>query len=176
MQTLQTAPAFISREPWCERRVRAMAIYCSDGRWGDAIDEFCHQGLGVPAYDRFAVPGGAAWLNNLDCSRFYLCEAARQQIDFLVKSHGLERIILITHFGCAFYAHRLGLGPEACLPKQLEELHSAAKTLHRWFDGLRVEAYLATREAGSIVFHGVEAPEKTPGSNLWSPFQMEVSR
>ena len=36
-------------------------FYCSDGRWGEAFDEFCHAGLGLPRYDRFAVPGGPAW-------------------------------------------------------------------------------------------------------------------
>src|SRR3954468_14533464 len=53
---------FRTSEPWNEQRIRALAMYCSDGRWGDAFDEFCHRSLMIPRYDRFAVPGGPAWL------------------------------------------------------------------------------------------------------------------
>src|SRR5258708_3181233 len=28
------APVFVSTEPWQEQRMGAVAIYCSDGRWG----------------------------------------------------------------------------------------------------------------------------------------------
>ncbi|HEU4752026.1 MAG TPA: hypothetical protein VFU47_02880, partial [Armatimonadota bacterium] len=54
--------SFTSRETWNPERIGALAIYCSDGRWGEAFDEFCHRGLGLPRYDRFAVPGGPVWL------------------------------------------------------------------------------------------------------------------
>jgi hypothetical protein len=51
---------FISTVPFTEARIRAASIYCSDGRFGEQIDEFLHQGLGLPRYDRLAVPGGPA--------------------------------------------------------------------------------------------------------------------
>ena len=41
-------------------RIHAASIYCSDGRFGEQMDEFLHQGLGLPRYDRLAVPGGPA--------------------------------------------------------------------------------------------------------------------
>ena len=41
--------------------------------------------------------------------RAALVSAARKQLEFLVQAHALKRIILITHWGCAFYAHALGL-------------------------------------------------------------------
>jgi len=53
---------FISTHLWNPERIGAIAIYCSDGRWGEAFDEFCHEGLHIPRYDRFAVPGGPLWL------------------------------------------------------------------------------------------------------------------
>src|SRR5438128_470117 len=53
---------FVSGEEWNPQRIGALAMYCSDGRWGDAFDEFCHRSLQIPRYDRFAVPGGPAWL------------------------------------------------------------------------------------------------------------------
>jgi len=64
---MEHAP-FISTHPWNPERIGAMAIYCSDGRWGEAFDEFCHEGLRIPRYDRFAVPGGPLWLVMRDVS------------------------------------------------------------------------------------------------------------
>jgi hypothetical protein len=52
--------SFVSTVPFTEARIRAASIYCSDGRFGEQIDEFLHQGLGLPRYDRLAVPGGPA--------------------------------------------------------------------------------------------------------------------
>ena len=49
-------------ERWQPERIGALALYCSDGRWGEAFDEFCHKHLLIPRYDRWAVPGGPAWL------------------------------------------------------------------------------------------------------------------
>ena len=52
------ARGFISTIGWDQARIRAASIYCSDGRFGEQMDEFLHQGLGLPRYDRIAVPGG----------------------------------------------------------------------------------------------------------------------
>src|SRR5216110_1494616 len=56
-------PVFTSTEAWHAQRIGALAMYCSDGRWGEAFDEFCHKHLRIPRYDRWAVPGGPAWIN-----------------------------------------------------------------------------------------------------------------
>ena len=37
----------------------AAAVYCSDGRYGEHMDDFLHNCLGLPRYDRVAIPGGA---------------------------------------------------------------------------------------------------------------------
>src|SRR5216684_6371639 len=55
-------PVFYCTESWHAERIGAGAIYCSDGRWGEAFDEFCHRHLQIPRYDRLAVAGGPAWL------------------------------------------------------------------------------------------------------------------
>src|SRR5882724_7995534 len=101
---------FTSMEPWHHDRIGALALYCSDGRWGEAFDEFCHKHLLIPRYDRWAVPGGPAWLAASDESNA-VHHAARQQLDFLVRIHELEQIVLITHYGCAYYGHRLEKPP-----------------------------------------------------------------
>src|SRR5438045_4577923 len=54
--------AYHATERWHAERIGAMALYCSDGRWGEAFDEFCHRHLQIPRYDRWAMPGGPAWL------------------------------------------------------------------------------------------------------------------
>jgi hypothetical protein len=146
---------FISKQMWNPERIHAMAIYCSDGRWGEAFDEFCQEGLRMPRYDRFAVPGGPLWLVTRDVSLMIPHSAARDQLQFLVKAHQLDRMVLFGHYGCAYYAHLLGGDPESCLAAQQEDLRVAAKTLRSWFAGMTVEAYMAMRVGDQISFHVV---------------------
>ena len=42
-------------------RIRAAAVYCSDGRFGDQFDDLLQNALNLPRYDRLAIPGGSAW-------------------------------------------------------------------------------------------------------------------
>jgi len=135
---------FTSTQRWQPERIRALALYCSDGRWGDAFDEFCHRHLQLPRYDRWAVPGGPAWLA-LPHGGQDAAPPARAQLDFLVRAHELSRVVLLTHFGCAVYGHRLGRPAAECLPAQVEDLRLAATTLRRWYPGMLVEGYLAMR-------------------------------
>src|SRR5437870_5515390 len=98
-----SAPVFYCTESWHEERTGAVALYCSDGRWGEAFDEFCHRRLLIPRYDRWVLPGGPVWLLPREQTRDYY-QADREQLDFLVRVHELKRIVLIAHYGCAFYA------------------------------------------------------------------------
>jgi hypothetical protein len=148
---------FPSTQSWNPERIRALAIYCSDGRWGLAFDEFCHEQLGLPRYDRFAVPGGPAWLTLGHVSLLTAYTAARDHLHFLVQAHELERIVLITHYGCAFYAELLRQDADACLPAQEEDLRTAANTLRGWFAGMMVDAYVARRDERRLWFRQVQA-------------------
>jgi hypothetical protein len=69
----------------------------------------------------------------------------------------LRRVVLIAHYGCAYYADRLGQSPEDCLPAELEDLQAAAEFLRERFRGVRVETYLAMRRGVGPSFHPVEA-------------------
>src|SRR5260370_33333513 len=153
---MEHAP-FISTHPWNPARSGAMASYCSVGRWGEAFDEFRHEGLSSPRYDRFAVPGGPLWLVMRDVSLMIPHSAARDQLHFLVKAHQIERIVLFGHYGCAYYAHLLGQDPVRCLAAQEEDLHAAMKELRRWFTEMQVEAYMAMRNAECLSFRPVAA-------------------
>jgi hypothetical protein len=94
------APCFTSTELWKPERIGALVLYCSDGRWGEAFDEFCHRRLLIPRYDRWAVPGGPVCLLPRDLSDGF-CRGAWEQLGFLVRAHGLRRVVLIAHYGCA---------------------------------------------------------------------------
>jgi hypothetical protein len=145
---------FTSTERWHPERIGALALYCSDGRWGEAFDEFCHRGLLLPRYDRWAVPGGPVCLLPRDSDGGF-CRGVWEQLDFLVRAHELRRVVLIAHYGCAYYAELLGRGPDDCLPAQAEDLRTAAEALREWFRGIGVETYLAMRRGGSLSFHQV---------------------
>jgi hypothetical protein len=143
---------FTSTEPWFGERIHALALYCSDGRWGLAFDEFCQRSLHIPRYDRWAVPGGPAWLAaRAEDDDF--AQSAHEQLDFLVKIHELDRIVLITHYACALYAQRLERSPEDCLPEQMKDVEHAAAVLRKWYPGMSVEGYLAMRRDRSLSFH-----------------------
>ena len=143
---------YAAAERWHSERIGALALYCSDGRWGEAFDEFCHKHLHIPRYDRWAVPGGPAWLATSDPKgAFY--QTAREQLDFLVRFHELEQVVLITHFGCAYYGHRLNKSPRECLHAQREDVRTAMNTLQSWYPDIRVEAYLAMRHGRLLSFH-----------------------
>ncbi len=151
-----STPVFTSREIWNQERIGALALYCSDGRWGEAFDEFCHQRLLVPRYDRWAVPGGPAWLVPGRVSAD-LCRTTWEQLDFLVRVHQLERIVLIAHYGCAFYGELLQQDADGCLAAQVEDLRTGAAALRDWFQDMRVETYAAMRRGVFLSFHRIDA-------------------
>jgi hypothetical protein len=150
------APCFTSTELWDPARIGALVLYCSDGRWGESFDEFCHRRLLIPRYDRWAVPGGPVCLVPRDTDAGF-CRGAWEQLDFLVRAHQLRRLVLIAHYGCAYYAELLGKGPDDCLPTQAEDLRTAAVALREWFPGVGVETYLAMRRGVSLSFHPLPA-------------------
>ena len=141
-------------ETWNPERIGALALYCSDGRWGEAFDEFCHKRLLIPRYDRWAVPGGPAWLVPRETSGD-LYQATREQLDFLVRVHELERIVLITHYGCAYYRELLGQPPEQCLSEQAQDLRAARSALRNWFPEMQIDTYLAMQRDKSLSFHEI---------------------
>jgi hypothetical protein len=147
---------FTSTAPWFGERIHALALYCSDGRWGPAFDEFCQRSLHIPRYDRWAVPGGPAWLATESDGEVFAA-AAHKQLDFLVRIHELERIVLITHYACALYGQKMQRSPDECLAEQMSDVRRAAAVLRRWYPGIGVEGYLAMRRANTVSFHELGA-------------------
>lgn len=154
-QAPTTTEAFRSRVPYAQERIHAAAVYCSDGRMGEAFDDFLDNGLKLPRYDRVAVPGGAACLAG-HFSAYREGEAAIDQLRFLVEVHELKRIVLIAHQRCAFYTSQLRVQEDDLRERQLRDLARAATRARRLCHTLSVEGYFAAvTERHSVVFERV---------------------
>src|SRR5215813_13902998 len=82
-----------SRLPYERTRIHAAAIYCSDGRIGEHFDDFLQSGLGLPRYDRVALPGGPACLAGHPQARLELKEPRLE----LVQRADLVRATAFVH-------------------------------------------------------------------------------
>jgi hypothetical protein len=147
--------AYESRVPYERARIRAAAIYCSDGRVGEHFDDFLQNGLGLPRYDRVALPGGPACLAGHPQAHLEE-QGVVDELQFLVEVHGLKRIVLIAHEGCAFYASRLELKDRRLELVQRADLVRAAAFVARVTSLSQVEAYFARHVDDRIVFESVE--------------------
>jgi hypothetical protein len=157
--------SFESAHRFEEARIRAAAIYCSDGRYGEQFDDFLHRGLGLPRYDRIGVPGGAACLAG-HFAAYREEEAVLEQLRFLMRVHGIERLVLIAHEGCAFYTEWLSISPLTLREQQRGDLIKAARRLERFGRGLRVETWFAHRQGDRILFQPVDWSNPRPGDSI----------
>ncbi len=147
--------AFLSTLRSDPQRIHAAAMYCSDGRVGEHFDDFLQNSLGLPRYDRVALPGGPACLAG-HTEAHVEEQGVMQELGFLVEVHGLSRLVLIAHAGCAFYSRRLHL-PESCLEAQQKaDLVKAALAVRRVTRLEKIEAYFARPEGESVRFEAVE--------------------
>ena len=144
-----------SRLPYESARIRAAAVYCSDGRIGEHFDDFLQNGLGLPRYDRVALPGGPACLASHPQAHLEE-QGVVDELKFLVEVHGLKRVVLIAHQGCAFYASRLELEEPRLELVQRADLVRAAAYVHRVTGLERVEGYFARLGEGRIRFEPVQ--------------------
>jgi hypothetical protein len=133
---------FCSSDHFDANRVGAAAIYCCDGRYGDHFDEFLHKGLNLPRYDRLALPGGAACLAGHFLA-FKEEEALVEELRFLIKAHGLSRIVLIAHQDCGFYSGRLHLPAAQVENQQREDLQAAVRRIKSLSHELAIETFFA---------------------------------
>jgi hypothetical protein len=150
------AAAYESRLPYEAARIHAAAVYCSDGRVGEHFDDFLQQGLSLPRYDRVALPGGPACLAGHPQAHLEE-QGVVDELRFLVEEHELERVVLIAHQGCAFYAARLGLEDVRMELVQRADLVRAAASVRRVVGLDHVFAFFARiAPGGRIRFEPVE--------------------
>jgi hypothetical protein len=133
---------FTSRVPFDNGRIRAAAVYCSDGRFGEQFDDLMKNSLQLPRYDRLAVPGGAACLARHFVS-FREEEGVAEQLRFLIDVHGLQRVVLIAHQDSAFYTKRLKISPLLLKTQQHDDLAKAVKRVQSLGPNLRIDVFFA---------------------------------
>jgi hypothetical protein len=131
-------------------RIRAAAVYCSDGRFGDQFDDLLQNRLKLPRYDRLAVPGGAACLAR-HFATYREEEGVYEQLRFLVDVHGLEQVVLIAHEGCAFYTERLHVSPLQLESQQRADMEKAVGRVRSLSRTLAVSALFARKFGQGII-------------------------
>ena len=146
--------AYQSSLPYERSRIHAAALYCSDGRIGEHFDEFLHTGLKLPRYDRLTLPGGPACLAGHP-QAILEEQGIVDELKFLVEVHGLKRMVLIAHEGCAYYATRLALKEPRLELVQRADLVRAAAYVHRVTGLESIEGYFARIVEGRIRFEAV---------------------
>jgi len=135
-----------------------LAIYCSDGRFTDAVEDHC-AGLGHERIDTMTLPGGPALLTTwpADLSEVHVFSRAAH---FLIEAHAIKHVFLFAHAGCGFYRARCGrLGDEAVRRVQVENLLAAHASLRRHFPELAITCCYAAAEGDAVTFIGVTPPE-----------------
>ena len=140
---------YTSPTPYHAERIYAAAMYCSDGRIGDQIDDFLHHGTGFPRYDRLVCPGGPVALSGRLLA-LWDARGVEEQLRFLVEVHDIKSVVLVAHEGCAYYAHRLALPAGQVESAQREDLRRAADAIVRLASGVTVARYFA-RHAGTAI-------------------------
>ena len=161
MTTANLNRTFVPRAPYESKlaydrtRIKAASVYCSDGRVGEHFDEFLQQGLSLPRYDRVALPGGPACLAGHPQAHLEE-QGVVDELKFLVESHGLKRIVLIAHQGCAFYMDRLKLEGRRLELVQRADLVRAAAFAHRVTGLSDIAAFFARLTDDRVIFEPVE--------------------
>lgn len=146
---------YVSTVPYTSARIHAAAIYCSDGRVGEHFDDFVQNGLGLPRYDRIALPGGPACLAGYPQARLEE-EGVIDELRFLVEAHKLSRIVLIQHQGCAFYSARLTVREQSAEQLQKADLTRAAYVVRHATALERIDGYFARTTPEGVVFEKIE--------------------
>lgn len=146
-----------SRDPFTHERIGAMAVYCSDGRYNEQFDQFLHEQLSLPRYDRLVIPGGAACLaGHMIAHREE--QALREAITFLIDAHHIDRVILIAHHNCGYYLKRLMLSPASIRAAQNADLLAAAAAIRRLNTRVQVESYFAALQNDAVSIEPVTDP------------------
>ena len=150
-------PSYESPVRFDSNRIRAAAVYCSDGRFGEQFDDLLQNALQLPRYDRLAVPGGAACLAG-HFPTYREEDGVVRQLQFLVDVHAIERVVLIAHENCAFYSVRLKVSPLQLETQQREDMKKAVRRVRSLSATVQIEAFFARVQSdGKVRFESVPA-------------------
>jgi hypothetical protein len=142
--------------PFRDEPIRTAAIYCSDARVGEHVEDLLHKRLEAAQFDRLAVPGGPAVLvEHAPC--FFEMQSLTKQLQFLVQAHQLRRILLIAHEDCQYYLQHLRVPPQDLEAHQRKDLEEGAGRVRQLFPGLSVHALLAHVHGDRVRFELLES-------------------
>ena len=177
MKAPGASPQYRSSIPYDTERIGAAAVYCSDGRFGEQIDDLVFNALKLPRYDRLAVPGGAACLAG-HFNAYREEEGVAEQLRFLLDVHAVKRVILIAHEGCAYYTEWLRVAPLQLEARQHEDLEKAIRRVSRFGVGIEVTAFFARRRGGTCCSRGLtcESDSSVAFSGQKGIFNLESSQ
>ncbi len=147
-------PPFVASAPFEPSHPSALALYCSDGRFTDSVEQLLHS-LGHARLDTLTMPGGPGlfnvWIAGMTDSTA-IATGAR----FLIEGHRISRVIVIAHEGCGYYRKHVGALPQGEVrKKQEDDLRVAARALGTARSGLRVDGYYARVTEGRVSFDPV---------------------
>jgi hypothetical protein len=133
----------------------ALAVYCSDGRFTEAIEALVKHN-GHPRLDTLTIPGGPGLLE-LTSSSYATLETLRNAASFLIVGHHIKTVTLVAHDGCGYYKDRYRLeSEEAMKRRQIADLRGAAKWVRATHQGVAVTCYFARPQEGHVTFDDVE--------------------
>ena len=145
---------FSSRLPFDGTGCGAGAIFCSDGRFTDQVNDFLQNGLNLRGYDRLAIAGGPACFAG-HFAAYREEEGAVSHLRFLARLHQLNRMILISHEDCGFYRDFLRVREMDLLDRMRVDLANATRRVRDATQQLEVEAYLARLRGTEVWFERV---------------------
>ncbi|MDY7226482.1 carbonic anhydrase [Hyalangium rubrum] len=148
--------SFIAKVPYDASHPPVLAVYCSDGRFTDAVEELA-QHLGHERIDTLTLPGGPGLLNRWSAD-YLESDVVSRAAHFLIKGHDIAEVLLLAHEGCGYYKARHGaLGAEFIAEQQLKDLQEAAAELVKAYPGLTVHTYRVRPEGEKIHFEPISS-------------------
>jgi carbonic anhydrase len=137
--------------PFDASHPKALAIYCSDGRFTQAVEALLRE-LGHQRLDTMTLPGGPALLCTSGANLSEVDTVSRAA-RFLIDGHGISEVVLVSHQGCGYYRRRYSRIPVPEIERlQLEHLAVASKVLQRRHPELAVRRYFARAADGAVSF------------------------
>ncbi|HET9954556.1 MAG TPA: carbonic anhydrase [Polyangiaceae bacterium] len=132
-----------SRAPYIAQHPSALAVYCSDGRFTQSVEELLLS-LGEERLDTLTLPGGPALLDHTSSS-FSSLEVVRDSASFLIRGHSIRRVVLIAHAECGYYRARFQYeSAQAMQRRQLNDLAAAARWIEASHRGVAALTFYAT--------------------------------
>jgi hypothetical protein len=150
-----TTGPYVSTSPFDPKHPKALAVYCSDGRFTEAVEELLHH-LGHERLDTLTLPGGPGLLN-FWAGSLLEADQLERAARFLIQGHALDHVVLLAHEGCGYYKTRFPGRPAAEVKaSQLEDLRVAGRALRAARSGIRVVLYYVSPEADRVRFDPID--------------------